>query len=307
MGEQVQINPFQKIIDTYRQAFPDKTTNSYPMSALIGCLKQYNHFLLTYYRLELDRLITHRHLKLVKELINKPYSDISETEHFAYSLYVEGSQYVEIDYESFIFHSKILMDRIAYASCFFFHDIITEELDFGFAQNFDFTKLTYRFENEPRAKEHRHKDYVNYVLNKTDWYEQLHFARNKFVAHGLPYILGFEIDEKERLKITHIPSDPERNKYLEAIRALAKKYAKFIDVNNPMELFEISFWLERMDLSDADAKLLKGVHPRDPNSVLSRVGGILPDHIELANNIVVFANFSSNYFTDRIQHIQQGV
>lgn len=307
MSEQVQIDPFQKIIDAYRRCFPDQTTNQYPMSALIACIPQYKYFLLTYQRLELDRLINHRLSKLVKEFINKPFSDISETEHLAYSLYEEGTRYTEIDYGSFIFHSKILMDKIAYASCFFFHDVITEKLDFKFARNFDFAKLKRRFRNSTGAMDHRHSEYVNYVLNNTRWYDQLQFTRNKIVAHGLPHIRGFGVDEEGRLQITHIISDPDRTKYVTMIKALAEKYGKFRSGNNPMEPFEFSFWFERVDLTDEDEKLLIGKNPKDADSVLAGVGGTLPDHTELANNIVVFVNFFSEYFTDRIQYMEQGV
>ena len=99
-------------------------------------------------------------------------------------------EFIEIDYEDFFLHSRILLDYLTRLSMFFFNlDIaFSREYYYGIPnryKSFHDHKNWLKDDKSNHSHDHILKEYKEYIINKTDWFEELKEFRDKILVHPM--------------------------------------------------------------------------------------------------------------------------
>ncbi len=279
-------NPFRILHIQYLRHVPIEKRNSYTPTVFVACSKEFTKLSAIWSRIELDCGRALRLQQLIRKFTyNEPISDV---EDIAHGLYLEGAWYLDIDYQSFIFQAKILMDRIAYATLPLYNLR-------GISPHHSFTKHKEFFEKEKKKMEQIDKGYANHIINNTDWYDDLISARDKFIAHGRPHILATGVSPDEHPLITRIVvGSPAKERHLHTRKELVAKYMNKMLVSD-------KGWERKISNLNELARHMNSEDRKQFTDALQETGGELPDAYELARGIIEFANFYSKHFTARFK------
>lgn len=151
----------------------------------------------------------------------------------------------EIDYEDFFIHGRILMDFITRLTPFFFDEdiVFSNQYYNGLPERYTsfekhrkwFTKT--KISRGYPSHNHIHKQYKEYILQKTDWFKVLRYFRNKYLVHPLYFgYRGFHFHKTENMTVPIFfhAKGGYKNPTMELpnIEGLMDKILKFLKFNN---------------------------------------------------------------------------
>jgi len=179
-----------------------------------------------------DFLIEWRYLKILWGRLqedfrifyeSQPQIEEGTVEHFKNNMTVHrllsrSLDCIHLDTNCFILNARILMDRVAHLTTFFWKKISTKKIKQEKFRSFE--KLKKKIRNLSDEGEIIDKEYVQYVIESTDWFDnKLRTTRNELVTHRDEncYVEAFKPDSGTVLKGKAVFKGTDRNAVVEYV------------------------------------------------------------------------------------------
>jgi len=207
----------------------------------------------------------------------------------------EASKPLSLDYEDFLIHSRILMDRVIFLTQFFLPR--TEKR----ASPTSFTEHRKFFQNAQNIPFQDDEKYAKYICENTQWYETLlRPYRDDFVVHDTSFrsmgLLSGPTKSPRLIRVRGQEMEIHRpQRVWSSLMALRDKYLKKIPGldNVTVNIYEL------IDFLDSHASMIESADLKTLAEVRKSAGAKLPDLLELANHIRQFLSFFGQHFYER--------
>jgi hypothetical protein len=255
------------------------------------CSAKYRHLLIIWWRMGQDLVGIQTWNRVPKTIpaCGLPVSRaLTQEEIAAYRIYAIFLEQYDLDYEDFLIHSKILLDRIAFLMHHLLADAQLPSRSFT-AQR----KYLLSPEHNPYKLGEK---YASYVRRRMNWFEPLlKEYRDQFVVHSVkywPYATLSNPGQVPRPIKRPIGESLVDDTALKKLMDLQGRYEKAIPGLSgvPMNNYELLDFLETHsdDLTEADLRVLSEIRPSS--------GAKLPDPNQIASHILQFVEFLDENF-----------
>jgi len=204
---------------------------------------------------------------------------------------------LSLDYEDFLIHSRILMDRVIFLAQFLLPRTPNRPSPTSFTEHRKF------FRNTRNIPFRGDEEYAEYIRGDTQWYETLlRSYRDDFVVH--------DTSSRPMGSISSPSQSPRliraRSQGMETLRwpqassrliALRDKYLNKIPGLDGTTVNAI----ELIDFLDSHSSMIESVDLKALAELRRSTGAKLPDLLELANHIREFLSFFGQHFHDRMR------
>jgi len=230
------------------------------------------------------------YLSIMKKYMGKVEGrlELEPQDDFVLNNLMQNVIYLHLDYENFFIYARILMDKLAYLTSFFFRG----------PSNSSFPRQKQFFldaENIPFSPD---EEYANYIRDKTDWFERsLKLPRDKIIVHGLPFTGGIKTSPNGTLTLPRVGWGRDLQNVWEKLKTIKDKYGdRYPELKEVSDnIFEITkFLLDRPDI------LLEPNDRKVFSECVRIAGSELPDISSLADNIIEFVKFFDQHFAKRL-------
>ncbi len=258
-----------------------------PLSnAVSECSQYYKYLKAIWRRIIADFDLYTSYLSIMEKYMKKGEGkvELEPQDDLVLDSLLQNMVYLKLDYETFFIYAKILMDKLAYLTSFFFGG----PSDRSFSKHRDFFLRT---ENIPFSLD---EEYASHIRDKTDWFERsLKLPRDKIIEHSLPFIGAIKSSRNGTITLPKLGLGRDLQKVGEDLKTLKKKYEdKYPGLKGISDnIFEITkFLLDRPDivLETKDRKIF--------SECVRIAGSELPDISSIADNIIAFVKFFGEHF-----------
>jgi hypothetical protein len=250
-------------------------------------------------RLRADTEAHERHLELVfarDKWTAAARAPFTSQELVAKEELEEASKTLSLDYEDFLIHSRILMDRVIFLTQFFLPRTEKKPSPTSFTEH---RKFFQNAQNIPFQDD----EYAKYICEKTQWYETLlRPYRDDFVVHDTSFrSMGLLSGPTQSPRLIRVRSQemetPQPQQVWSPLMALRDKYLNKIPGldNITVNIYEL------IDFLDSHASMIESADLKTLAEVRRSAGAKLPDLLELANHIQQFLSFFGQHFYGRIR------
>lgn len=254
------------------------------------CSAKYRHLLIVWWRMGQDSvgMQAWNRVPMIIPAAGGPVSRaLTQEENAAYRIYAMFLEQYDLDYEDFLIHSKILLDRIAFLMRHLLADAQLPSRSFTAQREYllDPTNNPYKLGEK----------YASYVRRRTRWFEPLLKAyRDQFVVHSIKYSPYASLSNPGQFPrpIKRPIGESSVNDAIRKLTDLQARYEKAIPglsgvPTNNYELLDF-FETHSEDLTEADLKVLTEIRPLS--------GAKMPDPNQIASHILEFVEFLDENF-----------